>query len=585
MTSISEDITDGNQAEAALRESEAKFRSLIQNSSDIIGIFESDGTIRYESPSVERILGYKPEELVGKNAFDFIHPDDIAGSSESFNYLIQNLGATVLVESRFRRKDGSWCFLESTGSNLLAEPSVKGIVINSRDITDRKLAEERLVHDALHDVLTGLPNRVLFIDRLRRAVEYAKRYSDHLFAVLFLDLDRFKFINDSLGHTIGDQLLVIIAQRLIECLRPTDIAARFGGDEFIILLEGIQDISDTVRVVERIQEKLLVPVDLSGHEIFTTASIGISLSATGYEQPEDLLRNADIAMYRAKARGKACYEIFNSEMHVQIVERLQLENDLRKAIERHEFLVYYQPIVSLASGRIIGFEALVRWLHPEQGIVFPEEFMPIAQETGLIIPIDAWVLREACRQTRQWQEQISSQSVNLHQQPLSISINLCSSRFSQKKLLEDINQVLQDTGLDAQSLKLEITESVIMENGENATTMLYQLRNLGIELAIDDFGTGYSSLGRLHNFPINGLKIDQSFVSGRGVEAGNLHIVETIVTLSSKLGVDVTAEGVETPAQLQRLRELKCEYGQGYFFSEPLDSDSAKALIMSNPQW
>lgn len=585
MTGISENITESNQAEAALDKSEAKFRSLIQNSSDIIGIFELDGTIRYESPSVERILGYKPEELIGKNAFEFIHPDDLAGNQDSFQYLIQNLGATVLVESRFRRKDGSWCFLESTGSNLFAEPSVKGIVINSRDITDRKLAEERLVHDALHDVLTGLPNRALFLDRLKRAIDYSKRHQDHLFAVLFLDLDRFKFINDSLGHTFGDKLLIVIAQRLMECLRPTDIAARFGGDEFIILLEGIQDISDTLRVVERIQEKLLLPVALGGQEIFTTVSIGISLSGTGYEQPEDLLRNADIAMYRAKARGKACYEIFNTDMHVQIVERLQLENDLRRAIERQEFQVYYQPIVSLKTGRLTGFEALVRWLHPEQGIIFPQEFMPIAQETGLIIPIDKWVLREACRQTKQWQEEFFIESTNLEDESLSISINLCSLRFSQQKLLEEIHQVLQETGLGAESLKLEITESVIMDNSENANVMLKQLRNLGIELAIDDFGTGYSSLGRLHHFPINGLKIDQSFVSGRGVEEGNLHIVETIVTLSRKLGVDVTAEGVETPEQLQILRDLKCEYGQGYLFSKPLESDAAKLLIIQNPQW
>lgn len=579
------DITKAKKAEEALHESEAKFRSLIQNSSDIIGIFEPDGIIRYESPSIERILGYKPEEMIGKNAFEFIHPDDISKSFNSFNYLIQNLGAIVRVESRFRRKDGSWCFLESTGSNLLAEPSVKGIVINSRDITDRKVAEEQLVYEAFHDVLTGLPNRALFMNRLRHAVEYSKRHSDHLFAVLFLDLDRFKFINDSLGHTFGDQLLIVIAQRLTECLRPTDIAARFGGDEFIILLEDIQDIRDTVRVAERIQEKLILPITLSEQEIFTTVSIGISLSATGYEQPEDLLRNADIAMYQAKARGKARYEIFNTDMHVQIVERLQLENDLRRGIERQEFQVYYQPIVSLKTGRITGFEALVRWLHPEQGIVLPEEFIPTAQETGLIIQIDEWVLREACHQTQHWQERFKSDSPNLSEQPLTISVNLCSSRFSQQKLLGHINQVLESTGLDAQSLKLEITESVIMEKGENATVMLKQLRNLGIQLAIDDFGTGYSSLGRLQHFPINELKIDQSFVSGSGVEEGNLDIVETIVTLARKLNVDVTAEGVETLEQLQKLRELKCEYGQGYFFSEPLESKAVDALIMTNPQW
>ncbi|WP_341529050.1 EAL domain-containing protein [Nostoc sp. UHCC 0302] len=584
MASSGRDITEYKETEAALRESEAKFRSLIQNSSDIIGIFEPDGTIRYESPSIERILGYKPEELIGKNAFEFIHPEDIPKSSNIFNYLIQNLGSTVRVESRFRRKDGSWCFLESTGSNLLAEPSVKGIVINSRDITARKVAEEQLVYDALHDGLTGLPNRGFFMNRLRYAVEYSKRHSDHLFAVLFLDLDRFKFINDSLGHTFGDQLLLIIAQRIKECLRSIDVAARLGGDEFTILLEGIEDISDAVRVAERIQEQLAKPLTLQGQEIFTTVSIGIAWSATNYNQAEDLLRNADIAMYRAKEQGKARYEIFDTDMHLQIIKRLQLENDLRRAIECQEFRVYYQPIVSLKTGRITGFEALVRWLHPQQGILVPEEFMPIAQETGLSIPIDEWVLREACRQTHQWQERFPLDSANMNC-PLSINVNLCSSRFSQQKLLQHINQVLQETGLDPQSLKLEITENIIMENGEKAIIMLKQLRNLGIQLSIDDFGTGYSSLGRLHHFPINGLKIDQSFVSGNSADSGNLDIVETIVTLAKKLGVDVTAEGVETKQQLQKLKDLKCEYSQGYFFSKPLESKAAEALIMANPQW
>ena len=585
MTAMDKDITEGKRAEVRLYKSEAKFLSLIQNSSDIIGILESDGTILYESPSIEGILGYKPEELIGKNAFEFIHPEDISKSFNSLKYLIENFGAIVRVESRFRHKDGSWCFLESTGSNLLAEPSVKGIVLNSRDITDRKIFEERLVYDALHDVLTGLPNRAFFMNRLRHAVEYSKRHSNHQFAVLFLDVDRFKLINDSLGHMFGDQLLIVIAQRLTECLRPTDIAARFGGDEFIILLENIQDISDPVRIADRVQEKIILPITLNDQEIFITVSIGISLNTTGYEQAEDLLRNADIAMYRAKARGKACYQIFNTEMYLQIVERLQLENDLRRAIERQQLRVYYQPIVSLKTGRITGFEALIRWLHPELGILLPEEFIPTAQENGLIVPIDEWVLREACHQTQQWQEQFKSNSANLSEQPLTISVNLCSSRFSQSKLLAHINQVLQSTGLDAQSLKLEITESVIMEKGENATIMLEKLRNLGIKLAIDDFGTGYSSLGRLHNLPITELKIDQSFVSGSAVEEGNLDIVETIVTLAKKLSVDVTAEGVETLEQFQKLKELKCEYGQGYFFSKPLESKAAKALIMTNPQW
>ena len=423
------------------------------------------------------------------------------------------------------------------------------------------------------------------MDRLKHAVDYSKRHSDYLFAVLFLDLDRFKFINDSLGHTCGDQLLLTVAQRLKECLRSIDLAARLGGDEFTVLLEGIKDVSDVVRVVERIQEKLALPITLGGQEVFTTASIGVALSVTGYDQPEDLLRNADLAMYRAKAQGKLRYELFNTEMHVQAVARLQLETALRRAIERQEFRIYYQPIVSLITGKLTGFEALVRWLHPEHGIIFPEQFMPTAQEAGLSIPIDEWVLHEACRQAKQWQERFPPDSANLGERPLTTSVNLCSSRFSQNKLLWHINQVLEETELDAHSLKLEITESVIMQNGEKATFMLKQLRNLGIQLAIDDFGTGYSSLGRLQNFPINELKIDRTFVSGNGIEKGNLDIVETIVTLSKKLGVDVTAEGIETAEQLAFLRAMKCQYGQGYFFSKPLEKSAAEALIVANPQW
>ncbi|MEH2169127.1 MAG: EAL domain-containing protein [Nostoc sp.] len=453
------------------------------------------------------------------------------------------------------------------------------------EIRERKRAESQLLHLALHDVLTGLPNRALFMNRLKDAVNYSKRHSDYLFAVLFLDLDRFKLINDSLGHAFGDQLLLTVAQRLQECLRSIDIAARLGGDEFIILLVGIKDVIEVVAVVERIQNKLALPVILGGQEVFTTASIGIALSITGYKEPEDLLRDADIAMYRAKTQGRACYEIFNTDMHIQAIAHLELVNELRRAIELQEFRVYYQPIVSLSHGRITGFEALVRWLHPKHGIVLPEYFMSIAQETGLIILIEQWVLYEACGQIQQWQKQFSSSCEDLPESPLTISINLCSTRFSEENLLPHINKVLQDTGLTAPSLTLEITESVIMENNDKAIIRLKQLRNLGIKLAIDDFGTGYSSLGRLHHFPINQLKIDRSFVSGDIIDDGNLDIVQTIITLAHKLGVDVTAEGVETEEQLAMLKNLNCEYGQGYFFSHPLDSSQAAALIMANPQW
>ncbi|MCC5662297.1 EAL domain-containing protein [Nostoc sp. XA010] len=453
------------------------------------------------------------------------------------------------------------------------------------EITERKLAKSQLLHLAFHDVLTGLPNRALFMNRLKEAVNYSKRHSDYLFAVLFLDLDRFKVINDSLGHTFGDQLLQTVAQRLQECLRSTDIAARLGGDEFIILLVGIKNVLEVVAVVERIQNNLARTVVLDGHEVSTTASIGIALSITGCKQPEDFLRDADIAMYRAKAQGRACYEIFNTDMHIQAMAHLELVNDLRRAVELLEFRIYYQPIVSLSRGRITGFEALVRWLHPKHGIVLPEYFMSTAQETGLIIPIERWLLHEACRQVQQWQEQFSSVRREMSECPLTINVNLCSTRFSEEKLLQHTNQVLQDTGLPASSLMMEITESIIMENNDKAIIRLRQLRNLGIKLAIDDFGTGYSSLGRLHNFPINQLKIDRSFVSGSIIDDGNLDIVETIITLAHKLGVNVTAEGVETEEQLALLRKLNCEYGQGYFFSHPLDSSQTAALIMANPQW
>lgn len=453
------------------------------------------------------------------------------------------------------------------------------------EITKHKRAKSQLLHLAFHDVLTGLPNRALFMNRLEDAVNYSKRHSDYLFAVLFLDLDRFKVINDSLGHTFGDQLLLTVAQRLQECLRSTDIAARLGGDEFIILLVGIRDVLEVVTVVERIQKNLARTVVLDGHEVSTTASIGIALSITGSKQPEDYLRDADIAMYRAKAQGRACYEIFNTDMHIQAMAHLELVNELRRAIELQEFRVYYQPIVSLSRGRITGFEALLRWLHPKHGIVLPEYFMSTLQETGLINLIEQWLLHEACSQIQQWQEQFSSSSGDLAECPLTISVNLCTTRFSEENLVPHINKVLQDTGLPAPNLTLEITEGVIMENHDKAIIRVKQLRNLGIKLAIDDFGTGYSSLGRLHHFPINQLKIDRSFVSGSIFNDGNLDIVQTIITLAHKLGVDVTAEGVETEEQLALLRKSKCEYGQGYFFSHPLDSSQATALFMTNPKW
>jgi diguanylate cyclase (GGDEF)-like protein len=401
------------------------------------------------------------------------------------------------------------------------------------DISDRKRAEEQLRYNAFYDALTGLPNRSLFMDRLHQTIERAKRHQNYLFAILFLDIDRFKVINDSLGHNIGDQLLIAFSRRLEACLRSVDTFVRLGGDEFVILLEDITSFSDATHVAERIRQKLALPFNLGGHEVFTTTSIGIALSTTVYDQPEDLLRDADIAMYRAKAQGKARYEIFDPVMHTQALILLQVENDLRRAIERQEFQIYYQPIVELQTGKVIGFEALLRWQHPSQGLVLPATFIPVAEETGLIVPIGYWILRAACRQLRLWQS-FSAKS-------LTISVNLSGRQFSQPDLIDQIDQILQETGLDASSLSLEITESMIMED-ESATATLLQLRNLGVKVSIDDFGTGYSSLGRLHHFPIDVLKIDRSFVSGIGVSEGNLEIIQAIVTLAHQLGMDVITE-------------------------------------------
>jgi diguanylate cyclase (GGDEF)-like protein len=432
-------------------------------------------------------------------------------------------------------------------------------------------------HAAFHDSLTGLPNRAMFTELLKAEIESSKRSKEHLFAVLFLDLDRFKNINDSLGHTHGDLLLVAFAERLERTLRPVDTLARFGGDEFAVLLTGIVDTTDAVRVAERIHSELSVPFNLDRNSAFATASIGIALSSSGYDRPEDILRDADIAMYRAKENGKARYEMFDQGMHARAVSRLQLESDLRQAVENNEFTIHYQPIVALKTGRLAGFEALVRWNHPRLGIVSPADFVPVAEETGLIIPIGQWVLEEACKKVREWQ--INSPG----HRALSLSVNLSARQVAQPDLLERIKGALTESTLQPHHLKLEITESVVMGNAEAAAQMFKQLRSLGVQLSIDDFGTGYSSLSYLHRFPLNYLKIDRSFVMRMTTDNDNA-IVKTIATLAQNLGMEVIAEGIETEEQYQRLKELGCEYGQGFLFSRPVDADSASRLLVKDSQ-
>ncbi|HYY98953.1 MAG TPA: EAL domain-containing protein, partial [Pyrinomonadaceae bacterium] len=450
------------------------------------------------------------------------------------------------------------------------------LIFQIQDITDRKRAEEQLLHDAFHDALTGLPNRALFMDHVKMAIQRSRRSGDRLFAALFLDLDRFKIVNDSLGHMVGDQLLVGIAHRLEACLRPGDTVARLGGDEFTILLEDLSENEDAIDVARRVQEAVTQPFNIGGHEVFTTASIGIALSTTGYERAEDLLRDADTAMYRAKMQGKKRHVVFDKAMHDRAMELLQLETDLRRAIQRREFFLHYQPIVSLETGKVASFEALVRWRHPERGLVMPGEFITVAEETGLIIPLGQWVLGEACRQMREWQKHYKID------EDVTVSVNLSSRQFSQADLTEQVASVLRETGLPAHSLKLEITESMVMENIDTAIDMLTQLRNLGVGISIDDFGTGYSSLSYLHRFPIDTLKIDRSFVTQMTDNTENAEIVRTIVTLARSLGMNVIAEGVETAAQLTQLRDLGCDFGQGYLFSKAVGAPAALDLVLKS---
>jgi diguanylate cyclase (GGDEF)-like protein/PAS domain S-box-containing protein len=559
---------------AALKDNSERFRSAFDHAAIGMALVSSEGRWLQVNRSLCEILGYSERELMGTDFLTITNPDDISAALANIEHLLKGKVPTFQMEKRYIHKEGHdvWVHWSVSLARNIHSESVH-LIFQIQDITDRKLAEQQLHHDAFHDVLTGLPNRALFMDHLNLAIARAQRREDQMFAVLYLDLDRFKVINDSLGHMIGDQLLVEIARRLERCLRPGDTVARLGGDEFTVLVDDIKDESEAIYVAERIKKELTKSFNLSGREVFTTLSIGIAPSTTGYERAEDMLRDADTAMYRAKSLGKARHEIFDKAMHARAINLLQLETDLRKAIEHEEFFIQYQPIVDLDNFNLRGFEALVRWRHPERGFISPIDFIPVAEETGMIIQIGEWVLREACRQIQRWQVVFPSDP------PLFISVNLSGKQFTQVDLIHEVAYILSETRIDPRSLKLEITESMVMENIEAATEMLKELRALGVQLSIDDFGTGYSSLSYLHRFPIDTLKIDRSFVTQMAENNENAEIVRTIVMLAQNLGMDVVAEGVETNEQLALLRKLGCENGQGYFFSKPLDVAGAEKII------
>jgi PAS domain S-box-containing protein len=576
-----------------LAEREQLFQLITENAADMIAVIDRNGKRLFNSPAYQRILGYGPEELAGTSSMDQIHPDDRARVLEA-SLKANTTGRGERLEYRIRHKDGSWRFVESTASAIRNhEGETDGLVIVNRDITDRKRAEEKLAHQSFHDGLTGLPNRSLFLDRLQRAITVSRRHRDFKFAVLFIDLDEFRVFNDSLGHTAGDSLLVQISQRLTASLRGVDTLARPrgiaeaepflgestlarpGGDEFAVLIEELHDPSDAIRVADRIQQRAATPFDINGREIVLSVSIGIVFGQKDARDAEDVLRDAEIAMYRAKSTGKARSEVFDHAMHAGAIKRLQLETDLRKALELKQFRVYYQPIVSLRDGKIVGFETLSRWQRPE-GLVMPGEFIAVADETGIILPLNRQLLYEACGQLRSWQAAFPTDP------PLTVNVNITPKQFAQPDLALQIAAVLTETGLDPSALNLEITETIAMADADRSAVVLSELKALGVRLDIDDFGTGYSSLSRLQHFPVDTLKIDRSFVSRMDTDAETREIVRVIIVLAHSLGLKVVAEGVETQDQANMLKELGCEMAQGYLYSKPVPSDTIEQLLMSN---
>jgi PAS domain S-box-containing protein len=574
-----------------LAEHDELFQLITENAADMIAVVDSAGNRLYNSPAYSKVLGYSEEELSTSSAIDQIHPSDRERVLQAAAKARAS-GEGQRIEYRMRHKNGDWRILESTASLIESgNRSLGRLVIVNRDITERKRAEEMLEHRALHDILTELPNRALFVDRLQHSLIRARRHSDYTFVVLFIDIDGFKVLNDSLGHSAGDELLIQVAKRLTACFRETDTVsrtatamnstvtndslARLGGDEFTVLLDDVSEPSDAIRVARRILDKIALPFTLGGQQIVISASIGIAASSNAYEGAEDLLRDAEIAMYRAKQAGKARCEVFDPAMHSSAVRRLKLETDLRRGIEHGELLVYYQPIISLESGRIIGFEALSRW-KTVQGMVPPVEFIPIADETGLIIPMNRALYLEACQQLKSWQAKLNCTP------PLTMSLNITPRQFAQPDLAQEVGAILAQSGIEPGAVNLEITETIAMGDADHAFSVLSDLKALGVRLSIDDFGTGYSSLSRLPRFPIDALKIDRVFISQMSTDHDNHEIVRLIISLAHSLGLKVVAEGTETQDEVNELKHLKCEMVQGFLYSPPVDSVKAFELLLAS---
>ena len=567
------DVTGYKETERALEASEARFRVLTESGLDLISVLAEDGTILYQSLALRHLLGYDPADTIGRNVFELVHRDDVDAARAAFRRIVETHNFREPLEFRIRHRDGQWRTFESLGTNCVENPHIRGVVFNSRDVTDRKAIQQRIQHLAYHDNLTGLPNRGLLQDRLAHSIARAER-SGRKVAVLFIDLDNFKNINDTLGHDVGDELLRQVSRRLSECVRAGDTIARQGGDEFIVLLDNLDDGRGASVVAQKILNSLRAAFALGGTEQHVSGSVGIAVYPEDGRDAQTLMKNADTAMFHGKGVGKNTYQYFTAQMNIAVKRRMTLESALRRAVLQKDFVLHYQPQVNLETGEIVGVESLVRWKTEDSGTVMPGDFIPLAEETGLISEIGEWVLREACRQNREWQDRGLA--------PRRMAVNLSARQFADKAFLDTVIRVLEDTRLDPKWLELEITESQVMRQTEGMILLLGRLSEMGVHLAIDDFGTGYSSLSYLKRLPIQKLKIDQSFIRDVTVDPNDAAIVVAIINMARSLELETIAEGVETAGQLALLRAKGCRTGQGFYFSAPVSADAVYPLLRQN---
>jgi diguanylate cyclase (GGDEF)-like protein/PAS domain S-box-containing protein len=554
---------DGETGETGeIQEREERFRALVQNSFDIITIHDSEGQTIYESPAASRILGYPPGSLIGKTPFQAVHPGDVDRARDAFQTLATGSNP-VFIELRYRRADGSWIWLETVGNNLLEHPGVEGVVLTSRDVTERKHAEERAQYLANYDILTGLPNRTLMYDRVSQAVAYAKRSRERI-ALLHVDVDRFKMINDSLGHDVGDEILKAAAERIKRCTGESDTVARVGGDEFTILMPDAGGLGDVTACAAKILSQMSQPFPSEREDVFVSASIGVSLFPDDSRSADSLTKHADAAMHSAKTLGRNNYQFFTQALNEEVQHRMVLETGLRLALKRDEMRLVYQPKVDLVTREIIGAEALLRWHHPKHGLIPPAQFIPVAEESGLVGQIGEWVLRDACRQISHWQH------MGLSPQ---IAVNVSARQFQQYDVAKLVSEVIEEAQISPESLEIELTESAVMQDAEASIVTVEKLSKLGVRVSIDDFGTGYSSLSYLKRLPLDMLKIDRSFVRDISSDPNDAAIVRAIITLARNLGMEVVAEGVEDEEQLAFLNAYGCQYAQGFLFGQPMTAE------------